>query len=144
MGKIAIIAIIASLVITGCSRTEENSIIEIRERMFLTQIQDIYLNTNDFLGRTIKLEGIFTGVTWDGDHFYYVIRHASDGCCGGGNVGFEVMWPEDRREPYPENDSWVEAIGVLKLFEEDLFRHLYLELISLNVLDTRGAEFVWR
>jgi hypothetical protein len=47
-------------------------------------------------------------------------------------------------QPYPENNSWVEAKGVLKLFRGDVSRNLYLELISLDVLETRGAEFVWR
>jgi uncharacterized membrane protein YcgQ (UPF0703/DUF1980 family) len=145
MGKIVIIALIAFLLMIGCTRTEteENSIVEIRERMFMTQIQDIYLNADDFLGRTIKLEGIFIGMIWEGDNYNYVIRGYSDGCCGG-NVGFEVMWPQDRPQPYPENNSWVEAKGVLKLFQGDSSRDLYLELISLNVLDTRGAETVWR
>jgi uncharacterized membrane protein YcgQ (UPF0703/DUF1980 family) len=146
MGKIAIIVLAASLFITGCTRTEteENPVIEIRERMFMTQIQDIHLNVDDFLGRTIKLEGIFIGMTWDGANYNYVVRGFSDGCCGGGNVGFEVMWPQGRPELYPENNSWVEAEGVLKLFQGDSFRNLYLELVSLNVLETRGAEVVWR
>jgi uncharacterized membrane protein YcgQ (UPF0703/DUF1980 family) len=145
MIKIAIIVLAASLFITGCTRTEadENVVIEIRERMFMTQIQDIYLNANDFMGRTIQLEGVFTGLTWDGASYYYVVRSYSDGCCGG-NVGFEVMWPHGRLEPFPENNSWVEAKGVLKLFQGDSSRSLYLELISLNVMETRGAEFVWR
>jgi uncharacterized membrane protein YcgQ (UPF0703/DUF1980 family) len=145
MGKFAVILLITSFFITGCTRTEteENSVIEIRERMFMTQIQDIYLNANDFLGRTIKLEGIFIGMTWDGASYNYVVRSYSDGCCGG-NVGFEVMWPQGRPDPFPENNSWVEAEGVLKLFQGDSSRNLYLELISLNVLETRGAEVVWR
>ena len=145
MSKIAIIVLAIFLFITGCTRsgTDENSVIEIRERMFMTQIQDIYLNANDFLGRTIQLEGIFLGMIWDGASYNYVVRGFSDGCCGG-NVGFEVLWPQGRPNQFPENNSWVEAKGVLKLFQGDSSRNLYLELISLNVLETRGAEIVWR
>jgi len=139
------IAITSLFFITGCTATDENSIVKIGERMFMTQIQDIYLNANDFLGRTIKLEGIFASIFWDGEHYFYVIRNAFDSCCGGGSaVGFEVMWPVGRPGLIPQNDSWVEASGMLKLFEGDPLRGLYLELTSLNVLDTRGAETVWR
>ena len=141
-----LIYIILVILIISCKRTDttEKSVIEIGERMFLTQIQDIRFNSNDFLGRTIRLEGIFTGISWNEAFYYYVVRYASDGCCGGDNVGFEVMWPKNLIEQYPDNNSWVEATGVLKLLKDDIYRNLYLELVSLNVLDKRGAEFVWR
>ena len=142
---VTVIAITALLFITGCDKTEENNIIEIREVMFMTQVNDIYLNANDFLGRTIKLEGIFTEDTWDNVYYCFVIRNAPGGCCGNdGRVGFEVKWPEDRSGANPENNSWVEATGVLKSYEENANRLLYLELTSLNVLNRRGEEFVTR
>jgi len=141
---VAIILISTPNFISGCARTEKDSIIEIGEKMFIAQIQDIYLNTKDFLGKTIKLEGIFTGVLWEEINYYYVIRYVPDECCGAESVGFEVKWPQARMEPYPENNSWVEATAVLKLYKKDSFLRPYLELTSLTVLDTRGAEFVSR
>jgi hypothetical protein len=73
-----------------------------------------------------------------------VIRYGP-GCCGNdGNAGFEVAWDNQDTAggAYPDLDAWVEASGVLRTYEEDGYPYLYLALSSLNVLDSRGAEFV--
>ena len=139
-----IFTVILLLFVNGCNRTntEESSIIEIRERMFLTQVNDIYLNSSSFLGKTIKLEGIFQEYTWDNRLFYFVLRNSPGGCCGNdGRAGFEIRWPENNVRAFPENNSWVEVMGILRVTPDRL---LYLELLSLRVSDTRGLEFVYR
>ena len=150
MGKIAIITITTLLFFSGlffssCNKANDNSVIEIRETMFLTQVKDVYINAKGFEGRTIKLEGSLRNYSWDGNNFYYVARNAPGGCCGDDEMaGFEVRWPLGRRGPFPEVNEWVQATGVLKISSEGHFRNPYLELVSLNVLETRGAEFVTR
>jgi uncharacterized membrane protein YcgQ (UPF0703/DUF1980 family) len=120
--------------------------IEIREKMFATQINDVYLNAEDYLGKTIKLEGLFKSELYYGkeEPYCFVIRYGPGGCCGmDANVGFEVAWAKENAKPYPVVDSWVEATGVLKTYEEDGYaNYLYLDLSSLNVLSKRGAETV--
>jgi uncharacterized membrane protein YcgQ (UPF0703/DUF1980 family) len=131
-------------------------LIEIREKMFIAQINDIYLNPEDYLGKTLVYEGLFdsylypeTGVT-----YRYVIRYGP-GCCGtDGNAGFEVSWddapPAQSGDPakgltlrkYPKKNDWVEVRGVLKAYDEDGFEYLHIVLSSLKVLDVRGAEYV--
>ena len=148
-----VIVIIAITVffLTGCNRTktEENNVnetrvLEIRERMFMTQVDDIYLNSNNFLGRTIKLEGIFLEEELD-RIYQFVFRYAPGGCCGtDGRVGFMVKWPENSGKSFPANNSWVEAIGVLKSGRDSSGRYLYLELNNLYVSNNRGLEFVER
>ncbi|MDR0451936.1 MAG: hypothetical protein LBH15_02720, partial [Treponema sp.] len=72
--------------------------------------------------------------------YCFVLRYGP-GCCGfDGNAGFEVAW--DEAGPYPAEDDWVEAVGVLTSYEEDGYPYLYLALSSLQVLNERGAEFV--
>jgi len=120
--------------------------IEIKEKMFATQVTDVYLNAEDYLGKTIKLEGLFKSELYDGkdEPYRFVIRYGPGGCCGmDANVGFEIAWAKENSKPYPVVDSWVEATGVLKTYEEDGYsNYLYLDLSSLNVLSKRGAEFV--
>ena len=142
---IVVLAMTAALPVftSGCSA--DDSIVEIRETMFLTQVQHIYMNANDFLGRTIKLEGIFTAHEWENSNYYFVIRFGPDGCCGmDGRVGFEVRWPEGRTGNIPPNNSWVEAVGVLSYLVEHNNPFLYLQLTSLNALNRRGREVVFR
>jgi uncharacterized membrane protein YcgQ (UPF0703/DUF1980 family) len=117
--------------------------VEIKEKMFIAQTNDVYLNPDDYLGKTIKLEGLFKSenYTQGGKTYCFVIRYGP-GCCGyDGSAGFEVAWEGSGRS-YPKQDAWVEAVGVLKQYKENGIPYLYLSLSSLNTLDKRGAEFV--
>ncbi|MDR0524428.1 MAG: metal ABC transporter permease [Spirochaetaceae bacterium] len=121
-------------------------LIEIKEKMFLAQTNEIYLNPEEYLGKTLKLEGLFqtqTDYTLKGNPYYFVVRKGP-GCCPGldsSSAGFEVLW-ENPEQPYPNPDDWVEAVGVLSQYEEDGYQYLCLSLSSLNVLEVRGAEYV--
>ena len=117
-------------------------VIEIKEKMFVAQTNDVYYNPEDYLGKTLKYEGLFD--TYDdpddGQTYYAVIRYGP-GCCGIDlNAGFEVLWNRE----YPDPNDWVEAVGVLEEYEENGQKYLRLALSSLTVLPVRGAETVWQ
>jgi uncharacterized membrane protein YcgQ (UPF0703/DUF1980 family) len=119
-------------------------IIEIKEKMFVAQSNDVYYNTEDYLGKSLKYEGIFQGFTDPNTNitYYSVIRYGP-GCCGvDANCGFEVKWVEEENPAYPALDEWVEVVGVLEEYEEDGWQYLRLNLTSLTVLPTRGAAYV--
>jgi uncharacterized membrane protein YcgQ (UPF0703/DUF1980 family) len=123
----------------------------IREKMFIAQVNDVYINRNDYLGKTIMLEGLFKYGEYGGREYCYVIRNGP-GCCGDdGQVGFEVAWNQPDQPPadasekktYPRIDDWVEARGVLKRYEEQGQSFIYLALSNLEVMNNRrGAVFV--
>ena len=145
-----IILAIVLFFIPSCTEAsgKKDGIIEITEKMFISQVNDVYLNAEDYLGKTIKLEGLFMMDYYDTrtEPYCFVIRYGP-GCCGSdGNAGFEValpkLWIENRGISYPEKNAWVEAIGELKTYKENNYEYLYLDLTSLNVLNTRGAEYV--
>ena len=146
---IFILTINVSFFPVGCTKTNgnrvsDNGIIVITEKMFISQINDVYLNAKDYLGKTIKLEGIFKSEQFydDAEPYCFVIRYGP-GCCGtDGNAGFEVKWDKNREQPYPAAESWVEATGVLKIDKDGSAQYLYLDLSSLDVLSKRGAEVV--
>jgi uncharacterized membrane protein YcgQ (UPF0703/DUF1980 family) len=124
----------------------DKGIIEIREKMYLAQVNDVYLNTEDYLGKTIKLEGIFKSEQYydDVEPYCFVVRYGP-GCCGNdGLSGFEVKWDESSAKQYPAIESWVEATGILKMEEEGGAQYLFLDLSSLDVLKKRGAETVFQ
>lgn len=118
---------------------EAEELIEISEKLFIAQTNDIYINTDDYIGKTIKYEGLFKSYTGgSGAAYYYVIRYGP-GCCGyDGEAGFEVAWDG----ALPEEDDWCEAVGVLEEYEQNGYYYLRLNLKSLTVLDERGAETV--
>jgi hypothetical protein len=123
----------------------EGDIVEIKEKLFIAQTNDVYLNPEDYMGKTIKYEGIFKTLQYAGiDTPYCFVLRYGPGCCGNdGSAGFEVAWDGAGAEGvYPDEDAWVEAMGVLKTYEEDGYPYLYLALSSLTVKEERGAEFV--
>ena len=122
----------------------KSGVVEIKEKLFIAQTSDVYNNPEDYLGKTLKLEGLFKRERAGGREFCFVIRYGP-GCCGSdGNAGFEVAWELGKGAPlqYPAADAWVEAQGVLRSYEEDGFLYLYLALSELRALDKRGAEYV--
>ena len=115
-------------------------IVEIKEKMFIAQTNDIYYNADDYLGKTLKYEGFFDIYKEDKTNrlYFFVIRYGP-GCCGiDANAGFEVVWDQD----YPNQDDWVEAVGVLEDYEDDGYHYLRVALTSLTVLDEPGAKYV--
>jgi uncharacterized membrane protein YcgQ (UPF0703/DUF1980 family) len=121
-----------------------DEVVEIKEKMFVAQSNDIYYNYEDYLGKTIKYEGMMDSYTdLNTEMTYYSVIRYGPGCCGiDANCGFEVMWTDDTSPNYPKDNEWVEAVGVLKEYEELGYSYLLLELTSLTVLDERGAEYV--
>ena len=139
------------LFLTGCGNRDNSQIIEVRENMFIAQIEEINLNYWDYLGRTIKLEGFFRHNFWEDHNWFYVVRSVPDCCGDGGVTGFEVTWDPEFEgtnhvvdlSQWPENNAWVEAIGELGHY--DFFgNRLFLVLSELNVLEERGLDFVHR
>lgn len=117
-------------------------LVEIKEKMFIAQTNDVYLNPEEYLGKTITLEGLFQTQSYFGTEPYYFVIRYGPGCCGNdGNAGFEVMW-EQEDAVYPAENDWVEAIGILGSYEEEGYPYLCINLSSLKVLETRGQEFV--
>jgi uncharacterized membrane protein YcgQ (UPF0703/DUF1980 family) len=115
-------------------------VVEIKEKMFVEQTNDVYYNPEDYLGNIIKYEGIFDiyQVPETGEKLYSVIRYGP-GCCGfDANAGFQVVWDGD----YPKQNDWVAVAGVLEEYELEGTMMLRLALSSLEVLDERGAEYV--
>ena len=117
------------------------NIIEIRDRMFINQCNDIYLNPNDYKGKLIKIEGIYDGYVDDacGERAYFVYWFGP-GCCGlDGVAGFEFVY---NGKVVPEVQDWVEVIGAVEIVNNDSLKTVRLNAISVNIKDERGKEFV--
>jgi zinc transport system permease protein len=134
----ALVICLAALPLYG---QEPGKIIEIKDKLFVAQTNDVYYNARDYLGKTFKYEGIFSvyEAPDTGQKYYSVIRYGP-GCCGIDlNAGFEVRYDG----AYPRQDDWVEVTGVLEEYKEaDGGKYLRLSLSSLKVLPVRGQEYV--
>jgi Predicted membrane protein len=119
-------------------------IVELKEEYFLAQLEDIYMNKERYLGKTIKIAGLFRNYYWeDLDSEFFTVYRNSPGCCGNdGQALLEVIWPDGIDTSYPEDGVWVEAVGVLEEYQEDQSFYLRLQLESLEEKEEHGAEFV--
>lgn len=95
---------------TEKAKADTNNMLEITDNFFIEQTNDLYLNLNDYIGKTVKIEGlIYSYKDSNGDICYAVVRN-TPGCCGNdGLAGLDIRYDED----YPEEDTWVEVIGVI-------------------------------
>jgi uncharacterized membrane protein YcgQ (UPF0703/DUF1980 family) len=113
-------------------------VIEITEKLFVEQTNNVYLNIDEYLGKTFKYEGIFLTQEYEGATYDFVIRYGP-GCCGTDkNAGFEVSWDGAR----PKQNDWVQVVGTLEMYEEDGVEYPCINLTSLDVLAVRGKENV--
>ncbi|MDF2544365.1 MAG: hypothetical protein K0S47_4083 [Herbinix sp.] len=121
---------------------QDSDTVYIKEKMFVAQINDIYINYEDYIGKTVQLEGIFDEeYNSETDTTYRYVYRYGPGCCGtDANAGFEVVWDGD----YPKINDWVNAIGVLETYEENGTSYLQLRLSELTVLEVRGEEYVYQ
>lgn len=139
MLKKCIIVILSLSLLVGCSKDD---IITPSDKMFLSEVMNIYYNVDEYLGKTIKYEGIMkSSYVETTDTTYYMVIRYGPGCCGDDeNVGFEVLWDNE----YPPDDAWVEAIGTISIIEEEGIEFLVVELDSLIELEERGQEYAYQ
>lgn len=118
-----------------------NDVIEIKEKMFIQQINDVCINVSQYEEKTIKLQGMMYTYKDDtiNETYYYVTRR-TPGCCGNdGMAGLEIKWDQE----YPEDNEWVEAVGTVKYVMGAYYKKVpIIQLTSLEVLEERGQEFV--
>ena len=117
---------------------DESQITEITEKMFIEQVNDVYLNPDDYLGKPLKLEGVYESFYLeDTAETVRYVRRLGPGCCGDdGFVGFEIIFAGE----YPEANDWVELIGIFEEYEENDMQYFRIRAASLTVMDERGKE----
>lgn len=123
------------------TESESGEVIEITEKMYVSWINEIYTNPTDYLGKQIKIEGMFSGSYYEetGKTYYYVYR-VGPGCCGndGSMCGFELT----TSEKLPSENDWIEVVGTLEQYEEDGNYYLNLKDSKITVKTERGKENV--
>lgn len=89
---------------------DTNNIIEIKDNYFIEATNDVYLNLDDYIGKTIKMQGLIYSYQDDnGDICYAVVRN-TPGCCGSdGLAGLDIRYDGK----YPEEETWVEVMGTI-------------------------------
>ena len=123
---------------TEKAKADTSNMVEITDNFFIEQTNDLYINLNDYVGKTIKIEGlIYSYEDSNGDICYAVVRN-TPGCCGNdGLAGLDIRYDED----YPEEDTWVEVIGVVGTDTMYGSRIPAIQVSSMKIKE-KGTTFV--
>ncbi len=119
--------------------TEDEIEVDITEDKYVSYVNDIYVYTEDYLGKMIRIEGIYLGETFEGKNYQYIYRRGP-GCCDtdGEMCGFEFTYNGE----LPKNGDWIEVVGTLRQYLDGNLAYLTLDAVSVTVKQTRGAEEV--
>lgn len=100
----------------------------ITDSYFIQSTNDVYLNIDNYVGKTIKIEGlVYEYEDYSGVHHHAVVRN-SPGCCGNdGLAGLDMEY-----DNYPELETWVEVIGTIKAETFDTQRIPVIEVTSMT------------
>lgn len=158
--NIILISICTITIMTGCNKkvSDENTndyknkdsqeIIKIMENVYVDYINDIYLDSSKYIGKTIEIEGMFTKSTDEDNknHLYVyrltdIIEHTHDEESGyeenhkvESMCGFEFNYKGD----LPDENDWIKVVG--KLEEQD--GNLIINADSVKIIKERGREKV--
>ncbi|MCL2673962.1 MAG: lipoprotein [Defluviitaleaceae bacterium] len=135
---------LAVFLLSGCNAavSDDDNVFVIDEQFFVLRMLDIVFSHNEFLGQTIRYEGMFRTVDVPTIGDVYQVYRYTDGCCGpDGIIGLQVRLDSADIEPLPTG-TWVEVTGILEEFEHQGRTFLRLEVTSLIEMDDRGEEFV--
>ena len=119
----------------------DTTVLEIGEKMFLTQINDIYYNFDDYKDKTIIVEGMYAlFYSWDEDQKVPVVYRNGPGCCGNDGWGGFLLKYDGQ---FPNENDWICVTGTPELeTTESGYMNLNLNVTSIEVKTERGAEFV--
>lgn len=86
--------------------------ITITDNFFIQQTDDVYYNMDEYVGKTIKIEGLIYPYIDSNRNTYYAVVRNSPGCCGNdGLAGIDIRYDGE----YPEKNTWVEVIGTIEI-----------------------------
>lgn len=116
-------------------------VLEIGEKLFITQINDIYYNFEDYKDKTIVVEGMFTYLTNFKKEKKPAVYRRGPGCCNNDGWGGFIL--ELNQDP-PKDNDWIRVSGKLKLVTDKSgrYRDLYLVADEIIVKEQRGLEEV--
>jgi uncharacterized membrane protein YcgQ (UPF0703/DUF1980 family) len=112
----------------------------LKDRFFVQQVNDIYLNPDSYKDQIIKIEGYFNKYLDEKNIERYVVYRRTAGCCGDdGSAGFEFAYRKEKLSFKPDQWILVEARVAERYVGE--YPKLFLEAISV-VEKREGKGFV--
>lgn len=117
--------------------------LEIKEKVFITQINDMYYNFNDYKDIIVRVEGMFSKYeSPDGENTYPLVYRRGPGCCGNDGWGGFLLDFDKKKIPELKENDWIIVKG--RPFMKNLggLDTLFLKVSDIKVSTRRGKEQV--
>ncbi|NLL77206.1 MAG: hypothetical protein GX235_08155 [Clostridiales bacterium] len=100
-----------------------------RDMVYATVYQ-LMVNPEEYVGKSIKMEGIYYASYYEptAKYYHYVIIEDATACC---SQGMEFIWDDGSHvypEEYPENEARVVVTGIFETYREEGDDNLYCRL----------------
>lgn len=114
--------------------------IVVGDTMYSTQINDWYMNFEQYEGKVVEIEGYYIN---DFAPYDFIGRYGPD-CpyCQGGYISFEFVTNEDLSS-YVSVKDWIKVTGVLREgFDKEFGPFYYIEVLQLEKMSKVGKDTV--
>ncbi len=103
--------------------------------MVYSEVYNMMSKPEDYVGKTIKIEGAYFASYWKetGKYYHCVLISDATACC---QNGIEFVWDNGTHvypDEYPPDDTVIELTGVFGLYEEDGQSYCYLKTDDITV-----------
>ena len=122
----------------GCGNTERSSSVgnvdidltALSSTMVYAEVYNITTKPEDYIGKTIKVNGVYYTVSEGEQVFHYVVIQDTAACCA---QGMEFIWSGGGTYPddYPRPQTPIEMTGVLDSYDEHGDTYYYLAIDDL-------------
>lgn len=117
----------------------DNIDIVVGDQYYATQINDWYMNFEQYEGKSVEIEGYYI------DEFapYLFIGRYGPTCpyCQGGYVSFEIYADEDLSR-FQNAKDWIKVKGILREDTDNTGKFYYIEVMSVDKMEDVGVETV--
>lgn len=114
--------------------------IVVGDNLYATQINDWYMNFEQYEGKVVEIEGYYIN---DFAPYDFIGRYGpSCPYCQGGYVSFEFLTNEDL-SGYKSGEDWIKVIGILREGnDKELGPFYYIEVLQLEKMSKVGKDTV--
>lgn len=118
---------------------ETNIDIVVGDEYYSTQINDWYMNFEEYEGKTVEIEGYYIS---DYLPYLFVGRYGPTcAYCQGAYVCFEFYTKEDLTKLVSGQD-WIKVKGILRQDEDESGQFYYIETMSIDKMEEVGLDTV--
>ncbi len=107
---------------------------ELSSVMVYAEVNNIMTTPDDYIGRTIRMDGLYYASYYEetGLYYHYVIVEDATACC---QQGLEFMWADHiYPQDFPADDTRVEVEGVFRSYEELGITYYYVDASESHVI----------